>query len=588
MKKKKINRIRIFFECIIFLIVCVFQVGIILATKKLNEPSKERYDLAKYFNVYSNETAVILQNNRTKYKGIIENDKVYLSLDVVKAYCNNKFYWDKDNQTLLFTTPYDIISAYVNDTAYYVGTQKNDMGAQVVLVENDIVYILIDYVKQYSNIDYTTYTEPNRINIIWDWDESFCAVKLNSDVLVRRNAYEQSPIMENIDIDDVIYYVGDYSDEWCEVLTKDGVSGYIQTKYIDHKQDIKLTSDYEEVEYPSISKPYTICLGWHQVTNQTANGKIADVLEARPSLNTISPTWFSIIDNDGNISSLANKDYVNTAHSMGVEVWALVDDFSKEIDRQKVLSTTSSRQNLINNLILEVKAYNIDGINIDFEYINEDSIDDYLEFLRELSIECRKSKIVLSIDNYVPASFNLYYNRTEQGQIADYIMIMGYDEHYNGSNRSGSVASIDFVREGIEETLKEVPKEKIINGIPFYTRIWVETPAGISDGEGTLVEDDTNSTVGAYYITSSAASMEKAETLLADNGVYPEWDSDLAQYYGEYESDGSLIRIWLEEANSIKAKLDVIKDNDLAGVACWKLGLENDNVWEQIDLYLKQ
>lgn len=279
---------------------------------------------------------------------------------------------------------------------------------------------------------------------------------------------------------------------------------------------------------------------------------------------------------------------MDAAHRMGLEVWALVDNFSLEISSYEILSKMSSRENLINNLISKTLEYNIDGINIDFETLSFDAGDGFIEFIRELSIKCRENGIILSIDNYVPTASTAHYNRREQGIVADYIIIMGYDEHYSGSSESGSTASYEFVKNGIEDTLKEVPANKIINALPFYTRVWKETPESVATGnEGGVLVEDTNSEFGRYILTSQAVSMAYAEKLLRDHGVTPKWIDALRQYYGEYEKDGCRYLIWLEEEESIRAKMELVTEYDIAGVAGWKLSLEKTGIFSIINEYLK-
>ena len=215
------------------------------------------------------------------------------------------------------------------------------------------------------------------------------------------------------------------------------------------------------------------------------------------------------------------------------------------------------------NYVLE---YNIDGINIDLEGINYESGEHFTQFLRELSIECRLNGIVLSVDNYVPRESNTFYNRKEQGIVADYVIIMGYDEHWGGGGVAGSVASIDYVRDGIEKTLEEVSAEKVINAIPFYTRVWKT-----NNGE----------------VTSEALGMEKAEEFIAKYDVPTVWDEETCQNYGEIEMGSTLYQVWLEDAQSIETKLTVMKSYDLGGVAAWKLGLEDKSIWDVIDAFVK-
>jgi spore germination protein YaaH len=283
-------------------------------------------------------------------------------------------------------------------------------------------------------------------------------------------------------------------------------------------------------------------------------------------VNVISPTWFSISSNDGDISSLASEEYVKTAHDQGLEVWALVDNFNESVDTTQVLSSTSSRGKLVNQLIAAALQYGLDGINIDFESLEEEAGDGYIQFIREISVKCRLNGIVLSVDDPVPMSYTAFYDREEQGIVADYVIIMGYDEHYAGSEEAGSVASLTFEKEGIENTLKEVPAEKIISGVPFYTRIWQTDASGA--------------------VTSEAVGMSTAEQWVTDNGLTTNWSQETSQDYAEVETaDGSKYQVWLENERSLEEKAKLVKEYDLGGIAAWKLGLEKASVWDVISSY---
>ena len=212
-----------------------------------------------------------------------------------------------------------------------------------------------------------------------------------------------------------------------------------------------------------------------------------------------------------------------------------------------------------------VEKYGLDGINVDFEDLRVSCGQPFIQFIRELSVRCRKQGVVLSVDNYVPVGNTDYYNRAEQGVYADYVVIMGYDEHYKGSETAGSVASISYVESGIIKTVEEVPASKVINGVPFYTRLWETT--------GTDVD-------------SQAVGMEMANQWVSDHGIELSWDQGTCQNYGSYEKDGTIHEVWMEDAESIKVKLSVMDANNLAGVASWCLGFETPDIWDVISEYL--
>ena len=294
----------------------------------------------------------------------------------------------------------------------------------------------------------------------------------------------------------------------------------------------------------------------------------------------LSPTWFSVTGTDGAISSLASADYVKTAHEAGKEVWGLVDNFNSSVSTLATLSNTASRNHLVEMLLSEAKRVGLDGINVDFESMTKEEAPHFIQFIRELSIGCRKNQLVLSVDDPVP-EFTTYYNRKEQGIVADYVIIMGYDEHTEGSEKAGSVASLPFVEKGITQTLKEVPANQVILGMPFYTRVWSETPVE-SDSTAT---DETDTTVD-YELSSYATNMTEVQKLISANGVQPVWLDDIGQNYVEYQNGGVNYKIWIEDATSLEKKLTVMDTYGLAGGSFWKLGMEDSSIWDTIIKYI--
>lgn len=230
-----------------------------------------------------------------------------------------------------------------------------------------------------------------------------------------------------------------------------------------------------------------------------------------------------------------------------MEVWGLVDNFKSEVSTSEVLSYTSRRERLINQLISAAVEHNLDGLNIDFESVAPESGEDFIQFIRELSTKCRANGIVLSIDNYVPG-YTDYYDRKEQGTVADYVIIMGYDEHNASSTESGSVASLPFVKEGIEATLAEVPAEKVINAISFYTMTMEGDP---KDSRRNCGEDATSAEYVPYHLSSEAVGMSRMEEIVAQSGAQTQWDDTLKQNYLQYDADGSTYKMWLEDSASM-------------------------------------
>lgn len=560
-------------------------------------PSKDRQDLADYYHLTStDDVAIILNNEVLDISARMIDGTVYLDYETVHDMLNSRFFWDTNENKLLYTTPSDLISADAESTTYYVTKESITLDHIIVKADISTAYIAIDFVKQYTDFQYEVFEDPNRVVITSEWgDYTTASAKTNTEI--RYQGGIKSPILADVEKGTELTVL--MPDEtWTAVATSDGIIGYIRSKALGSTSTATRSSDYVPEEFTHIRKDFKINMGWHQVTNTSANAKVSSVLQNTKGINVISPTWFYLTDINGNIGSLASSDYVSYCHQNGIEVWALVSNFGakdqglENPDLTQVLTYSSRRENLINNLISAAIQFNLDGINLDFEAVDPVCGDAYIQFIRELSLKCANNGVVLSVDNYSPTEYTAFHNRSEQALFADYIVIMGYDEHYSGSKEAGSVASIGFVQKGVTDTLQEVPADQIILGMPFYTRVWSETPISEETSPETPTEDsDTDNTESAdsyqlFDLSSYATNMTEVQKLISANGVTPIWSAVDGQYYVEYINKGVTYKIWVEDATSLEEKLKVMQEYQLAGGAFWKLGLETSNVWDTIIKYI--
>lgn len=565
--KKKI--IPVIIAIVLILVIGAVSFGGVIIEKY--SYSKERADLNAYYQISSEtDVAIILGNEMIEERAVLLDGVYYLDLATVHKYFNERFYVDKGENLLLYSLPTDTVRVQIGTSVREQVSGSEDMGYVIARYEGETLYIAVDYVKEYTNFGYMAFTEPNRLQMDIAW-EQYQSAEIKKDTAVRVRGGVKSEILTDVLSGDKVVVL-EQMETWSKVKTADSVIGYVENKRLgDIRSELPIpVTDYTEPEYTAVTRDYKINLGWHVVAGVAGNDTIYEVTENTKGLNVISPTWFKVCDNEGGFTSFATSDYVETAHGMGLEVWALVEniEYKDSIDMYAILSSTSTRAALIDGLIAEVEAYGIDGINVDFEQISMDCGEHYVQFLRELSIPCREKGIVLSVDNYVPTGYTDHYNRKEQGVVADYVIIMGYDEHYAGSPVAGSVASIDFVEEGIAKTVAEVPANKVINAVPFYTRIWETSSDSIS---------------------SQAVGMDMAEEYVANHNIDVEWDEATCQNYGEYTSaDGTLHQVWLEDEESIRVKLNIMQKYGIGGVASWRLGFEKKSIWDEIETYLNQ
>lgn len=517
-------------------------------------PSSELADKHNLLQVEGEQTAIIFNSELQETKGITRDGQTYLPIAWVNEHINERFYWDDIEKLLVYTLPESIV--------YADKRTIGSTGTPLLLVEEDGVYLSLGLISNYTNVQVKTYENDgiNRafVDNIWgDWTlaiagkESKARVKdsVKSAIITTVPKGSKLRIIEQLE-------------DWSRVETADGYIGYLENRHITNIQQVPQISLFEEPVYTNITMDEKISLAFHQVMSDDANSAMETLISNTKGVNVIAPTWFALTDNKGNYHSYGSKEYVDKAHAMGMQVWGVLDNFNKgdDVNSGILFAQTSVRKDLINSLIAEAQNLGLDGINLDIEGIKPSAGPHYVQFIRELSIECRKNKLVLSVDNYVPTDYTSFYNRAEQGRVADYVIIMGYDEHYAGGE-PGSVASLPYVKKGIEDTLKVVPKEKVINAIPLYTRVWTDNNGKTS---------------------SSALGIEAAKAWVEEKQVDLYWQEEPGQYYGELQTDEGLKMVWMEEETSIGLKMDAIKEADLAGVAVWKLGFEPADIWDVI------
>ncbi|MCR5650752.1 MAG: hypothetical protein K6F86_06170 [Lachnospiraceae bacterium] len=548
MKKKKQSFIPV--AVALFLIVIVAAVSLLGGYfGDIPTPSASKQtDLNEYFGITGNTDAAVIYNKTLiPERALFVNNSFYLPMEMANELADI-FYYDQNEKRLFATT----------------GTSVHEADPSEYAVNGDSIFISVALLKNYADMSLETAENPARISIRTTWGEKTTAA-VSKKTHMRVSEDKKAETVKTLEEGTRVEIISS-NELWSYCETDGLLFGFVENKHLedyDTQSETPVTGAVP-LAGPSVMLDGSVVLGWHNVTNETANSAVGEILNRVHGMNVISPTWFSITGNDGSISSLADASYVETVHNAGIKIWGLCDNFSVDVDTNEVLSHTTSRRNLENNLLNAALTYGLDGINIDFEQLPKEASDDFCQFLREFSILCHANGLTLSSDNYVPKEYTNHYRRDIQGKVCDYLIIMGYDEHTASSDEPGSVASIGFVTEGIENTLKDVPPEKVINGIPFYTRLYC-LDNGILD--------------------CTTLGMADAATKLADSGITPSWDNTTCQNTAIYEKNGAHYSIWLEDAQSIAAKLSVMRSNNLAGVACWRLMLETEDIWDVINAY---
>lgn len=596
-RRAKRQRRNMILRILIVAALIIAAAGIVAAWYRYGS-SNERADLEQYYGIGADdEFAVVIDNEvvgaesetsdgqESPASGRIFDGEYYIEYSVVRDQINKRFYWDPNEKVMLYTLPGGNVTVQADSSEYTEISESKSEDYVILKTEGSTAYIALPFIQAYTNMEYSVYDAPNRAVITSEWGEIETAL-IRHDTQVRYRGGVKSPILKEVSKSDKVTVLED-EDDWMKVATEDGVIGYVKTNALKNRKTETISREFEEPVYTNISKDQTINLAWHNVSNADANNYVSQMLAETKGLTTIAPTWFSIADTEGDMTSLGSADYVSYAHQSGLEVWAVLRDFHGGINSYdetcEVLSYTSRRARLIDQVIAAAQELGVDGINLDFELISTQCGEHYVQFVRELSVRCRQNGLVFSVDNYVPQPYNEHYDLEEQGTVADYVIIMGYDEHTDSSYEAGSVASLGYVEQGIADALEKVPETKLIAGIPFYTRLWFETP---KTEEELAAEAGTEAASYPNKISSEALGIDEAQEALTNAGVQAQWDDNTRQNYAEWEADGGTYKIWLEDNQSLEEKLKVISDNDLAGVAEWRLGWENASVWDLILQYI--
>ena len=578
-RRRRKRRKRIL-QAVIPIAVAMILIGVILLVAKSTGLfddwgySSKKADLNRYFKVTSADTASVVENCEvTDDKITVRNGKLYVPYDTVREKYNEDFYWEEASGKLLYTTGDGVYSAVPGETHYTLEGNGIQAGYETCYVDGETVMVCLDYVRVFTNFEYRLFggsNEPYRVLIKTQWDKEVVADVTEDDVAIRTAADKEGDILKELRKGSTVTIVDSENEKWMKVMSDDLITGYIETKHLGDKYDRPETpvTDVAPVTVTQVadySKP--VVLAWHNVTNEDSTAYLKDYEKYLQYINTISPTWFALSDNEGSVESIASSSYVETCHSKGIKVWGLVSNLTHpDVSVTEVLSDPDKRAYVIDQLLGYASQYNLDGINVDFESIPAEAGQAYTQFIRELCLKGHAKNLVISVDNYVPKEYTMHYNREEQGVFADYVIIMGYDEHTSGSEEAGSVASLDFVMEGIEKTLEEVPKEKVVNALPFYVRYW-------------SVDDNGN------VLDIQTLPMTKGNETVAAAGAVAEWDDATGQNYAEWSANGATNKIWLEDAKSLQAKLDVMAAHNIGGAAVWQLAFGTEEAFALIDGY---
>lgn len=527
-------------------------------------PSKKHMDPGAFFKVSDGECAVVADGILCEEKGFYLDGEYYLNCLTVSGSVNPSVFYEDTEDLVIVTTPTEKLT--------YPAADSPDALPEACHADGN-TYVSLSLLQRVSDVSVSKYTDPFRVVI--GTRDSYPVMSFQTDGPIRFRAGIRSPIIRDMEAGASVRVLdvtedgepsGEKIDGWTRVFTEDGYTGYAEDRFLGELKR-------EETGIKGSSSRYTrsfldgkVKMIFHQTTDEASNRALAESLGDFAGLNVIGPTWFFLESTDGGVASLASRSYVETAHIRGMKVWALVNDFDGSIhsasETGEALSSDSSRSRIVREVMEGADESGADGICLDIELVRRESAADYLELIREFSAECRKRGMTLSVCNYVPA-FTSYLGRSEQARVADYLIVMCYDEHTAGSDKAGSVSSLPFVEKGIADTIREADADQVIAALPFYTRLWTTAPDGA--------------------LSSSSCGMTRAEAYVEELRMETSYDAAAAQNYAEKrEENGTLSQIWLEDTESLKAKLQAVREAGCAGTAFWKLGLENSGARELV------
>lgn len=502
---------------------------------------------------------------------IVENGQLLFPIETIKKFVDPNVHWDEKAGKVVFTTKDKVLIMKTGKLTAMVNARPVDINIPVRLVGKK-PYVPIQMLDSMFGIELQWIKENNVAVLDYTKNTVQVAEVQKDNRLMRRSPALWSPaIRKDIDKGETLRVFGEHG-KWYKVRSQDGFIGYIEKKHV----KTELIASKTEITEPTVSsaawKPRQgkINMTWEYVGNKNPD---ISKLKSISGLDVVSPTWFKIADKQGTVFNKADSGYVKWAHSNGHKVWALVGNGSDPDVTHGFLNNTDIREKIYQQLLIYAKLYELDGINIDFENIYLKDKGMLTQFMRELTPLLKEQGLVASIDVTFRSSsenWSMCYDRKALSDVVDYIAVMAYDQHWASSPVAGSVAELEWVENGIRRILEEVPNEKVLLGLPFYTRVWKEE----------LVD-------GRVKLSSSAVSMDSVEKILSEKKPEIIWDEESGQHYAEYKAGKARYKIWIEDDKSINLKSSLVHKYDLAGAASWRKGFESEGIWAVLEDNLK-
>lgn len=552
--------------------------GSFFAIKTVYEAYEERYvPVTSMVDPFDHAETILLVGAERAPKNmnpLLHDGRILLPVDAVRTYIDKNIVWDSKEKKVTVTTKDKVIRMETEKLQAHIN--NNPVRLDIPVTEKDgIVYIPIEFLADFYSIE-VRYDQKTDVVIVDYLNRMVQEARVISEkAAIRSGRSIKREIVANVDYGTSMRVFEEYKD-WYKVRLDNGVVGYIQSEDVGVNWVTMIHIPYEPPRDFSW-KPETgkISLSWHSMYSGTPN---MTGVEKVDGLDIMSPRWFEVIDEHGNLKNIADLNYTRWAHEQGYKVWAMVvNNFADNQETSHLLNSTQARENLITQLLAFASLYEIDGINFDFENVLLKDRDMLTQLMREAVPLLKEQGLVVSIDVGVPdgsETYSLCYDHEALGEIMDFVMLMTYDQHWHSSPVAGSVAQYGWVENRLRRTLEMVPNEKLLLGIPFYSRLW----------------EETTSTSGSVSVkTAKTPSIQGMRNIAkANEGSTITWDDVSKQFYLEYFEGNARYRMWIEDENSLNLKTSLALKYNLAGVCSWDYNCSDQRVWEAIYANLKK
>ncbi|MBR0599996.1 glycosyl hydrolase family 18 protein [Sinanaerobacter chloroacetimidivorans] len=509
-----------------------------------------------------------VNNKSIGQTGYYINNTPYLPVSLIGTYAKNPgITVDQAGQKLVINLSAQNIMMADDTTTNFVKTYAGNVYIPLRKIQ-DALYFPLNTTEQFFKLSYSISGKTIRMRAY-----------SGSDKIARVNQSNVKAVTSlvngggnSIDLanHETVYITGE-TDNYYKITTENDVNAYVLKDFVTISEiDLSKLDFYAPKKTKYKRGTEKLSVAWDYVATVTPSCPASKY----KGLDVLSPTWFDLITNgDGSVENNGDKGYTDDAHARGYMVWATITNNMSTKGSTAFTTKTFNNSGLLNKSVAQYIfyscLYDADGINIDYEDVSDSDAAGLVAFTALMRNYTERQGLVLSIDTLIPRPWTIEYDRSALAKYVDYLVVMTYDEHYAGSPAAGSIASLPWVEEAIQATLKEVPASKLLMGVPLYTRIWTVDSTG-------------------KIVSNPAANMPAVRSTIASKKLTPVWLDKEKQYYVEYPNGTDTSKIWIEDSRSISNRLNLVSKYNLAGAACWQFSQSEEKVWDVFYGMLKQ